>query len=158
MTILRALLSGAILLILSATPSLARVELGILDCVVEGGAGFIIGSTKRLSCSFRPADERGDEPYFGVVKKFGLDIGRTGSSVIKWLVLAPTGDSYRPGALAGDYVGVSAEATVGVGLGANALIGGFRRSFTLQPLSVQAQEGLNLAIGFSELELRSAAE
>ena len=141
---------------LGASPGLARVELGVLDCVVEGGAGFIVGSRKRLSCTFSPADNRRDEPYFGLVKKFGLDIGRTGSGFIKWLVFAPTFDSYRPGALAGDYVGVSAEATIGVGLGANVLVGGFDRSFALQPLSVQAQEGLNLAVGFTGLELRSA--
>jgi hypothetical protein len=70
-------------------------------------------------------------------------------------VWGPTGVSYAPGALAGDYAGVSAEATAGVGLGANALIGGGERAFVLQPLSVQAQEGLNLAVGFTSFQLRS---
>lgn len=142
---------------ISALPAAAqqRVEIGILDCVVEGGAGFIVGSTKDLRCTFTPAGNRPAEPYFGVVRKFGLDVGVTGTTLIKWAVLAPA-DAYAPGALAGDYVGVSAEATVGVGLGANALVGGSSRSFALQPLSVQAQEGLNLAVGFSAFELRSA--
>ena len=132
-----------------------RVELGVLDCAVSGGAGFIIGSTKDLSCTFNPAGKRPAEPYFGVVKKFGLDIGVTGKSVITWLVLAPTSASYAPGALAGDYAGASAEATLGVGVGANALIGGSNRSFVLQPLSVGAQRGINLAVGFSSFQLRS---
>jgi Protein of unknown function (DUF992) len=132
-----------------------RVELGLLSCVVEAGTGFIIGSSKRLSCSFDPASGRAAERYVGTVKKFGLDIGRTGRTVIKWAVLAPTSAAYHPGALSGSYVGASAEATVGVGLGANALVGGSNKTFVLQPVSVQAQEGLNLALGFSSFELEA---
>lgn len=154
---MRKFLIAAALAALSVAPAAAqqRVEIGILDCIVEGGAGFVVGSTKDLRCTFNPAGNRPAEPYFGVVRKFGLDIGVTGKTLIKWAVLAPAG-AYAPGALAGDYVGVSAEATLGVGLGANALVGGSEKSFALQPLSVQAQEGLNLAVGFSSFQLRSA--
>ncbi|HZM08124.1 MAG TPA: DUF992 domain-containing protein, partial [Methylocella sp.] len=53
-----------------------------------------------------------------------------------------------------EYVGVDASATVGVGLGANALVGGSNRSIALQPLSVQAQTGLALAGGVAALTLR----
>ena len=91
-----------------------------------------------------------------MVRKLGVDIGVTGKSYVKWGVLAPTVEAYSPGALAGNYVGASAEATAGVGLGANALVGGSGKTFVLQPLSVQAQEGLNLAAGFTSFELRSA--
>jgi hypothetical protein len=136
----------------------ARVEIGLLDCVVEGGTGFVVGSTKELSCIFAPAGGRPPEPYFGVVKKFGLDIGRTDATYIKWGVLAPTLDSYAPGALAGNYVGVSAEATAGLGVGANALLGGSGETFVLQPVSVQTQEGLNLALGFTSIELQAVAD
>ena len=154
---MKTFLLAAAVAAVSAMPAAAqqRIEIGILDCVVEGGTGFIVGSTKDLRCTFTPAENRPAEPYFGVVRKFGLDIGVTGATFIKWAVLAPAG-AYAPGALAGDYVGVSAEATVGVGVGANALVGGSSKSFALQPLSVQAQEGLNLAVGFSAFELRSA--
>jgi len=149
--------AAAVLAVLLAAPAQAqqRVELGVLDCTVAGGAGFVVGSTKDLTCAFRPARGRPAEGYVGVVKKFGLDVGATGGSVIKWVVTGPTGASYAPGALAGNYRGVSAEATVGVGVGANALVGGSGRSFVLQPLSIQAQQGLNLAAGFSSLQLRS---
>ena len=154
--LLAAVLATAGLTVAGLAYAQDRVELGTLDCVVKGGTGFIVGSTKDLSCTFHSADPTAAaEEYFGVVKKFGLDIGRTDRTVIKWLVLAPTMDAYAPGKLAGEYVGVSAEATVGVGLGANALVGGFERAFFLQPVSVQAQEGLNLAVGFSSIELRS---
>lgn len=155
---MRMILASLAMGIMTAVPAAAetRVEIGLLDCAVEGGAGFIIGSTKDLTCRFDPADGRPAETYYGSVRKFGLDIGVTGQTIIKWGVLAPTIDSYAPGSLAGNYVGVSAEATVGVGLGANALVGGSGETFVLQPISVQAQQGLNLAIGFSSFELRSA--
>ena len=128
----------------------------MLSCVVEGGAGFIIGSSKEVNCTYDPGEGGASETYVGVVRKLGLDIGVTEKSYIKWAVLAPTVTSYSAGALAGDYVGVSAEATAGVGLGANALIGGSGKTFALQPVSVQGQEGLNLAAGLTTFELRSA--
>ena len=55
--------------------------------------------------------------------------------------------------VAGDYVGVSGEASVGAGLGANVLVGGSNRTVTLQPLSVQGQIGLNFAVGVAALHL-----
>lgn len=144
------------LLALTALPAAAetRMEIGLLDCVVQGGTGFIVGSSKNVSCTFHAADGR-SERYSGVIRKFGLDIGRTTATYIKWGVLAPTVNSYKPGALAGRYVGVSGEATVGVGLGGNALIGGSDKTFVLQPVSVQAQQGLNLAAGLTSFELRA---
>jgi len=68
-----------------------------------------------------------------------------------WAVFAPS--SLGRGALAGTYVGASAEATVGAGLGANVLVGGSNRTISLQPLSVQAQTGLNIAAGVGEIDL-----
>ena len=47
--------------------------------------------------------------------------------------------------------GVTAQATVGVGVGANVLIGGFDKSITLQPLSVEGNTGLNLAAGIGAI-------
>ncbi|MBA3448605.1 MAG: DUF992 domain-containing protein [Pseudaminobacter sp.] len=134
------------------------IELGILDCQVEGGTGFIIGSTKDVACTYTPADASfAPEAYFGVIRKIGIDIGTTGTTYIQWAVLAPSVNVYAPGSLAGDYVGASAEATAAVGAGANFLVGGSGQTFTLQPLSIQAQTGLNIAIGVTDFQLRSAA-
>lgn len=134
------------------------VELGMLDCKVDGGTGFIIGSTKDVTCTYTPADKTfAPENYHGVINKFGLDIGVTGESWITWAVLAPSSDVYAPGALAGDYIGATAEATAAVGAGANLLIGGSNKTFTLQPLSVQAQTGVNLAVGIAEFKLQPSA-
>lgn len=129
-----------------------RVEVGVLNCAVSGGAGFVIGSSKRLECTFKGPGGR-HEPYFGRVNKIGLDVGSTTQGVMAWAVFAPTRADVEPGALAGNYAGVSGEATVGVGLSANALIGGSRRTIALQPLSVGAQEGLNFAVGVTALTL-----
>jgi len=143
--------------LLSTAPVVAQthVEIGLLSCVIEGGVGFIIGSSKELECTFEPGDGRPAEHYVGAVRKIGIDIGITRKSYVKWGVLAPSADAYAPGALAGTYVGGSAEASVGVGLGANALVGGSGKTFVLQPLSVQAQEGLDVAAGLTSFELRS---
>jgi hypothetical protein len=128
-----------------------RVEVGVLNCAVSGGAGFVIGSSKRLECTFKSSGRQ--EPYYGRINKIGLDLGATTQGVMAWAVLAPTRNDVGPGALAGNYAGVSGEATVGVGLSANALVGGSRRTLALQPLSVGAQEGLNLAVGVTALTL-----
>jgi hypothetical protein len=144
---------------LLATPVVAqeRTELGMLDCTIEGGVGFIIGSKKELSCVFKPADQnRPAEAYYGTVSKFGLDVGVTGKTLMSWLVLAPTTDPLPAGALSGNYVGASAEASAAIGGGANVLIGGSSKTITLQPVSVQAQTGVNVAVGVSEFRLRMA--
>ena len=62
--------------------------------------------------------------------------------------------SVARGALQGSYGGASAEVSAGLGLGANALIGGFNGSVALQPLSIQGQTGLNVAAGIAGVELQ----
>lgn len=144
--------------ILPANAQQSGVELGLLDCLIEGGSGFIFGSTKEVHCTFEPADKTwAPEAYFGVVNRFGLDVGYTKATMMRWAVLASSTNIYAPGALAGDYVGASAEVTAAIGAGANLLVGGSGRTFTLQPLSVQTQTGLNFAVGVSQFQLRSTS-
>jgi hypothetical protein len=143
----------------SASPASGQtddgVEVGTLVCDVSGGLGLIIASQREMICSLEAIDGFTDR-YLGMINRFGLDLGATTAGTIVWTVVAPTRDLYSPGALAGIYVGASAEATVGVGLGANVLVGGGDRSFTLQPVSVQGQTGLNIAAGVAELVLEPA--
>ena len=150
-----ALAAGAAATLLAiATPALSqdRAKVGTLRCEVSGGLGLIIASTKEMECVFiSPRGHR--EHYFGKIQKFGLDIGATTRGVLAWDVFSAT-EGPRRGALAGDYAGVAASATVGVGAGANALVGGSDRAFTLQPLSVQMQGGLDLSAGVASLTLR----
>jgi uncharacterized protein DUF992 len=133
------------------------VELGMLDCAIGGGTGFIIGSKKPVSCTFTPTNRKfAPETYTGSVSKWGVDIGHTKGGVMRWLVLGPSFNIYKPKALAGGYVGASAEATAGVGAGANVLVGGSGNTFHLQPVSVQGQTGLNVALGVTNFQLRAA--
>jgi hypothetical protein len=142
----------AVLAAIPGTQAQSRVEVGVLTCMASGSTGFIVGSTRDLRCRFNRQGR--DEFYRGTINKFGLDIGATQQAQIAWAVLAPT-SRVPPRSLVGSYGGVSAEATVGVGVGANALIGGSDRSIVLQPLSVQAQQGLNIAAGVASLTLRA---
>jgi hypothetical protein len=141
-------------LLLPAVQAQSATEAGVLECNVAGGVGLIVGSEKALSCRYQSADGKISEPYEGTITKVGVDIGITGKSVVVWTVLAPT-SSLRPGALDGTYSGVSGQATVGVGASANVLIGGSDKTISLQPLSVGAQTGLNVAAGIGSITLRS---
>ena len=132
----------------------ARTQIGTLNCDISGGIGLIIASRKDVTCMFTPANSGPREVYVGHLAKFGLDLGATTGGQMVWAVFAPSTEPF--GALAGDYVGATAEATVGAGLGANALIGGSNRTVALQPLSVQGQTGLNVAAGVAGLTLRPA--
>src|SRR5450432_2896384 len=126
------------------------LKVGRLRCEVSAGLGLIIMSTKEMECVF--ISTLGvSEHYFGKISKFGLDIGVTNAGILAWDVLAPSSGP-KQGALTGNYVGVDASVTAAVG--ANALIGGFGRSVTLQPLSLEAQTGVALAAGVAELTLR----
>lgn len=151
---MRIIFSAIALFMLSLTPALAedRVQVGKLSCQVEGGVGLILGSSKDMTCTFTREDG-GTETYTGNIKKLGLDVGITGRTRIVWLVFNAGDEAYASGALSGTYVGASGEATLGVGVGANWLVGGDRDSFMLQPWSVQGQTGVNLSVGFAGLTL-----
>ena len=136
-------------------PAMAQlIKVGTLTCDISGGIGLIITSRKEVNCMYTPAVAGPREAYRGSISKLGIDLGATSGGVMIWAVYAPS--SLGIGALAGNYGGASAEATVGAGVGANALIGGSNRTVTLQPLSVQGQAGLNVAAGVAGLELHPA--
>jgi outer membrane protein OmpA-like peptidoglycan-associated protein len=135
-----------------ANASPAGVKVGVLTCHVDGGWGYVLGSSKDLFCNYHP-DHGVDDYYKGSITKLGVDIGYTRSATIIWDVVAPTSDT-RPGALEGDYAGATASATVAVGIGANALLGGFDKSITLQPVSIEGSSGLDIAAGIGALKLR----
>jgi hypothetical protein len=149
--------SAALLLVAAAggaqaqTPSKAGANVGSLTCTVAGGMGFIFGSSKDLSCLFTRTDGVA-EKYTGSVKKFGVDLGFTKEAQMVWLVFSP--GNMAPGALTGGYVGATASATVGVGVGANVLVGGGSGQVTLQPVSVEGSKGLNVAAGLAEVALQ----
>ncbi len=129
-----------------------RVQAGVIECRGGPHVGLVVGSMNNLGCVFR-ANGRPDDLYIATVTKVGLDLGITDQTAVSWVVFAPT-VQLGPGDLSGNYAGVDASAAVGVGLGANALVGGSANSFALQPLSVQGQTGLSVAAGVQSLQLR----
>ena len=150
----RSLAAAAVIGLAFATGATAQAasggKVGVLSCRVAPGVGLIIVSSKQVDCTFTGSGRK--ERYSGSTGKLGLDIGVTGEQFLTWAVFAA--GSPKPGALAGTYVGATAQASAIVGIGANALVGGSNREFSLQPLSVQAQTGLDIAAGVSSITLR----
>ncbi|PUB09894.1 uncharacterized protein DUF992 [Yoonia sediminilitoris] len=136
--------------------NMERFQAGTLVCKGSGGWGAIFTSKKEFDCTFAKLDSNVRGTYKGVIERFGLDIGVTGDTALVWLVFGPEGkigDNYSPGSLAGTYGGIGAEVSLGVGLGANALLGRGESSFALQPVSVQVQTGISVAAGVETLKL-----
>lgn len=130
------------------------IKIGVLNCNVESGWGYVLGSSKDMTCTYHP-NHGEDDRYVGSISKFGIDIGYTSGATLVWDVIAPTSDM-RSGALAGDYAGATASATIAAGLGAHVLLGGFDKSIALQPVSFESSSGLDIAAGIGEMSLRAA--
>ncbi|MDB5618434.1 DUF992 domain-containing protein [Tardiphaga sp.] len=131
------------------------VRVGVLECTGGQNVSFVVGSNATLNCVFQSEGGRA-EGYVATVRRFGLDLGFTQNTTVQWAAFAPYARVPR-GALAGSYGGVGSNASVGVGFGGNFLLGGNGNQFTLQPLSVQGQTGLNVAAGIVSLDLTPAA-
>lgn len=155
---MKKLILAALALVPLSAPAHADfgVKVGLLTCVIQGGVGFVIGSSKDMQCTFTPSNRNDpQQAYSGRINKYGVDVGFTNGAVMQWLVMASSGDIHSPALLAGNYAGASAEATALLGVGANVLFGWYR-SVALQPISVSGQTGLNAALAVGALELVSA--
>ena len=135
------------------TPPGPSNKAGLLTCNTSPSVGFVVGGHKSLVCQFMPIGPYPPENYTGEITTIGLDIGKNSGGALIWAVFMPTrGAQY--GSLAGNYGGVTGDISLGIGAGANLLVGGSDRSVTLQPFSVEGDTGLNLAVGVSGLVLR----
>ena len=137
----------------AAQSSPSGVRVGTLTCHVKSGWGHVVTSSRPMDCDFRPG-HRAPEHYRGTLSRYGVDLGYTRGGALIWEVIAPTSD-VRAGALEGNYAGASADATVGLGAGANILVGGLDRSIALQPLSVEGNTGIALAAGVGVMNLKT---
>jgi hypothetical protein len=127
------------------------VRIGTLSCDIGGGLGYVLGSAKEVNCTFKSINGKRDS-YTGAIRKLGVDLGFTTRQKLVWAVFAPTA-GYHRGSLSGLYGGGTAEATVGVGLGGNILVGGTSGSVHLQLLSATGQIGLNVAVTGTSMTL-----
>jgi len=131
------------------------LKIGVLTCETIPGTrrNLIIHSTVGLDCQFDTPD--GSEKYRGESGiALGLDLNWDRQEKIHYAVISGQSD-YRVGsyALVGKYVGGKASATVGVGVGAAALIGGGEKNITLQPLALETSTGIGVAGGIGYLFL-----
>jgi Protein of unknown function (DUF992) len=130
----------------------AKVKAGTLTCKGKGRVGLILGSKETLDCVYAPSGNRPRGKLIGTITNVGLDIGVKGKSTMIWAVLGST-TALPAEALRGTFVGAAADASLGLGAGAKVLVGGNNKSVVLQPLSVQGQTGVNLAVGVTGFKL-----
>src|ERR1700710_2733605 len=135
--------------------ALQPVRAGILQCQGGQNVGFVVGSVTSLECVFQ-SEGRRPEPYIATVRRYGLDLGIPAQTQLAWAVSAPNSRIGR-GELAGNYGGVGANASVGLGGGGNFLVGGPANSYALPPISLQGQNGLTVPAGMPALELTPVA-
>jgi len=128
-------------------------QAGMLTCRLNPSIGFIIAGHQSMECRYAPSNGSPPQAYEGALNTVGIDIGISAGGVLGWAVLAPTA-GIPAGALAGEYVGASGDIGLGLGAGANVLIGGSQRSFALQPVSLEGSIAVNVALGVSGLKLR----
>ncbi|WP_437407478.1 DUF992 domain-containing protein [Sinorhizobium meliloti] len=127
------------------------VKRGTLSCDIAAGIGLVVGSSKALTCVFEADGQKSPYKYSGTIDKLGLDIGVTAESRVVWSVYAKPKTKLK-GALAGNYSGLSAEFAAGLGLGAKSLVGS-KKEIALQPVKIDGQTGLNVAVGIASVKL-----
>ena len=129
-----------------------KIKSGILECDVSAGVGLIFSEKQTMNCKFTPLGGGPVDHYTGSIDEVGLSIGATEGGILVWSVMSAQ-QGVPAGALAGTYKGISADASVGVGLGENILMGGNNSAFMLQPSSYEGQVGLNVAAGVTTVTL-----
>ena len=154
----RLLLATLALAAMLSVPAAAQApqswtQVGSLSCKVNPNIGLVVFGHQPMECLFTPNAQTPPQAYDGAINTVGLNVGISAGGVLGWAVFAPT-TGVPAGALAGDYVGVSGDIGIGVGAGANVLLGGSGRTFALQPLSLQGSVALNVVLGVSSLTLR----
>ena len=137
----------------SAQAPKSWTQVGMLTCKLNPSIGFVIAGHQSMECQYVPSDGTPPQAYLGALNMVGVNIGISAGGVLGWAVLAPTA-GIPVGALAGEYVGASGDLGLGLGAGANVLIGGSARTFALQPVSLEGSVAVDVALGVSALKLR----
>ena len=153
-TLVCALVCAFLVVLLGTANAQAQpFRVGGLTCSTGPRVGLVLGSRQDMRCVFVSSATGQQYVYRGLIRRLGVDIGVTRGGTLFWAVFARNSQIGR-GTLRGSYVGASGNVALGLGLGAKVLIGGSRRTITLQPLSVEGQIGINLALGVANLTLR----
>ena len=136
------------------------IKVGVLKCdqVPGSGVNLLIHSTVQVTCLYTSVTGERQAIYKGETGiGLGIDLNWNKSETIAFTVFGAsmdTGPGKHP--LAGKYLGVRASVAIGIGLGAQVLVGGGRGQFTLQPLAIEQTKGFGVAAGLGYLYLEPA--
>ncbi len=141
---------------LMAFPAGAKADfarVGRLTCVVsKPDAALHFGSARPMNCTFRQPGRR-LQRYGGTLRKYGIEWGVFTRTVMHWDVFSHSG-RVRRGGLEGSYGGITFEAALGSGVGANVVDGG-PDGIRLSPVGTQTQSGsVNVTTGAMRFRLR----
>jgi hypothetical protein len=103
----------------SAATAQARppFRVGGLTCNTDPRVGLALGSRQDMRCVFVASGTGQQYVYTGTIRRLDVDIGVTRGGTLFWAVFARNSQIGR-GTLRGNYVGVSGNVAVGLGLGA----------------------------------------
>ncbi|MGG7518413.1 DUF992 domain-containing protein [Allorhizobium undicola] len=146
-----ALAAAAALPFATSAANAGSVQVGMLTCEMSPGISAVVGSSRDLSCEFKPTSSAPAEVYQGRLNKFGIDLGYVQGGKLAWAVYAPS--RLMEGALEGNYGGTSANAALGFGGAVNVLAGGFKDSVALQPIALESTLGINLGATIASMNL-----
>ena len=139
---------------LVGTPAYSQgssIRTRVLTCRTSASVGLIVGSRQRLRCQLK-TDNGKIQNYTGTIGRLGLDVGVTAGGADGMGGLG----QYRQHSLRRARRRLcrgERRRILGAGVGANVLVGGTRKSISLQPLSVEGQVGVNLALGIAKMTL-----
>jgi len=129
-------------------------KLGKLECQTVPGSGtnLLIHSTVDVICTFNST--AGEKEHYKGETGIGLGIDLTADKESTFVFAVMAADfkkgSYK---FAGKYFGAGADVTVGRGLGAGVLVGGNKKSVSLEPLGLSATKGVGVSGGLTYLYL-----
>ena len=76
----RLIIGSLALAAVGTTPVVAQsakwVQVGMLDCTIEGGVGLVLASRKNVACRYQPSNRAlPQDAYVGTVTRYGVDVG-----------------------------------------------------------------------------------
>jgi Protein of unknown function (DUF992) len=138
---------------LNTTNANSRIYIGSLTCNIEGGTGYILGSSKSMDCVFLGKDGISTAQYSGTINKVGVDIGYTKAVHTIWRVYS-LGSERAATSLSGTYVGEQGTAAAGSQAGGNWLYGGPNAEIGMIASGIVQDAGYNLAMGIGAMSIK----
>ena len=135
----------------------SKIEVGMLRCDLTGKSNYVVLSKSEYACTLESENEAEDAVYVAKIDKIGVDLNLTEQQKLYWAVMSST-DKFTTDMMDGEYVGVSADAALGLGAGVKVLVGGESDRISLQPVSANTSAGIGVAAGLENMELRRVTE